>query len=53
MVVAMMIFSIMAYNYKYVYHSHNNEEQNEEQQNEEEPALELKDRIYEETEKGK
>ena len=50
MVVAMMIFAIMAYNYKYVYH---NEEQNEEQQNEEEPALELKDRIYEETEKGK
>ena len=48
MVVAMMIFAIMACNYKYANHSHNNEEQNEK-----ELALELKDRKYDETEKGK
>ena len=44
----MMIFAIMACNYKYANHSHNNEEQNEK-----ELALELKDRKYDETEKGK
>ena len=48
MVVDMIIFAFMAYHYKYANHSHNNEEQKEK-----ELALELMDRKYDESEKGK
>ena len=48
MVVDMMIFAFMAYRYKFANHNPSTEEKKEK-----ENCLELKDRIYDEAEKGK